>query len=59
MLVTALNFWLAQIPLAFILPRVTSLGVYGVRWAMVSGVVLGSIAYIMYFRLGRWKHKKV
>jgi len=59
MLVTALNFWLAQVPLAFLLPRVTSLGVYGVRWAMVSGMVLGSVAYIIYFRLGRWKRKKV
>jgi len=59
MLVTLLNFWLVQIPLAFFLPRVTNLGVYGVRWAMVTGIIVGAVAYITYFRLGRWKRKKV
>jgi putative MATE family efflux protein len=59
MLVTLLNFWLVQIPLASLLPRITNLGAYGVRWAMVAGMVLGSIAYIIYFRLGWWKRKKV
>ena len=59
MLITLLNFWVVQLPLAFLLPRVTALGVYGVRWAMVSGVIVAVVAYITYFRLGRWKHKKV
>ncbi len=59
MLVTLLNFWLVQIPLAFFLPKVTNLGVYGVRWAIVAGLVVGAIAYTTYFRQGRWKHKKV
>lgn len=34
MLVTMLVSWLVQIPLAFLLPRVTTLGVYGVRRAV-------------------------
>ena len=59
MLVTLLNFWLVQIPLAFFLPKVTNLGVYGVRWAIVAGLVVGAIAYTTYFRQGRWKRKKV
>ncbi len=59
MLITLLNFWLIQIPLAFFLPRVTNLGVYGVRWAIVTGILVGAVAYITYFRLGRWKHKRV
>ena len=59
MLITLLNFWVVQLPLAFLLPRVTALGVYGVRWAMVSGVIVAVVAYITYFRLGRWKNKKV
>ncbi|MEE8418756.1 MAG: MATE family efflux transporter [Dehalococcoidales bacterium] len=59
MLVTLLNFWLVQIPLAFILPKYTDLGVLGVRWAIVAGMVVGVIAYVTYFRMGRWKQKRV
>lgn len=59
MLVTLLNFWLVQIPLAFILPKYTGLGVLGVRWAIVAGMVVGVIAYVTYFKMGRWKHKRV
>jgi putative MATE family efflux protein len=53
------TIWAVQVPLAFILPEVTGLGVYGVRWAMVAGPVLGAIVYPIYFRTGRWKRKKV
>jgi len=59
MLITLLNFWLVQIPLAFLLPRFTNLGVYGVRWAMVAGAISGAIAYLVYFKVGWWKRKKV
>jgi putative MATE family efflux protein len=59
MLVTLLNFWLVQIPLAFFLPKFTNLGVYGVRWAIAAGWIAGAIAFAMYFRLGRWKQKVV
>jgi len=48
-----------QVPLAFFLPSVTNLGVYGIRWAIVAGMVVGAVAYLIYFRLGRWKLKKV
>jgi putative MATE family efflux protein len=51
--------WLVQLPLAFLLPQVTNLGVYGVRWAITAGVVVGSAAFVTYFRMGRWKRKKV
>ena len=59
MIFTLLITWLVQLPLALLIPRVTDLGVYGVRWAMVAGVVVGAIAFITYFRLGRWKRKKI
>ncbi len=59
MLVTLLMVWVVQLPLAFFLPQVTNLGVYGVRWAIVAGNVVGAVAYITYFRLGRWKRKRV
>ncbi|MFC1900315.1 MATE family efflux transporter [Chloroflexota bacterium] len=59
MLVTLLNFWCVQIPLASFLPRVGNLGVFGVRWAIVTGWIVGAIAYSIYFRMGRWKRRKV
>ncbi|MBA7496065.1 putative FMN/FAD exporter YeeO [subsurface metagenome] len=59
MLFALVIMWLVQLPLAFLLSQVTNLGVYGVRWAIVAGMLVGAIAYIIYFRLGRWKRKKV
>jgi putative MATE family efflux protein len=58
MTITITNFGV-QLLLAFILPRVTNLGAYGVRWAIVIGMVTAMIAYVIYFRTGRWHHKKV
>lgn len=57
MLVGLVTLWAVQLPLAFLLPEVANLGVYGVRWAMVAGIVVGGVAYVAYFRLGRWKRK--
>jgi len=59
MLVSLVTVWVVQLPLAFLLSQVTNLGVLGVRWAMVAGMVSGAVAYMTYFRLGRWKRKKV
>ncbi len=59
MLIGLVIVWLVQFPLAFLLTRVTEFGVYGVRWAIVAHLVVGAVAYITYFRLGRWKRKKV
>ena len=58
MLAGIVSMWGAQIPLAYILPN-TSLGVYGVRWAIVVAVWLRALTYIVYFRSGRWKRKRV
>ena len=59
MAITLLNMWLVQIPLAYFLPKMTNLGVYGVRWAMVAGMITAAIAYTIYYRFGRWKRIKV
>lgn len=59
MLFSLLMIWVVLLPLAFFLPQVTNLGMYGVRWAIVASVVAGAVAYATYFRLGRWKRKKV
>ncbi|MBI2853244.1 MAG: MATE family efflux transporter [Chloroflexi bacterium] len=59
MLVSLLSMWVVQVPLAYFLPKVAGLGAFGVRWAIVAGIVVGAIAYILYFRLGRWKRQQV
>jgi putative MATE family efflux protein len=59
MLVSLMTIWVIQIPLAYFLPRITDLGVLGVRWAMVTSSVIGSLTYTIYFHLGRWKRKTV
>jgi Na+-driven multidrug efflux pump len=59
MVVSVVTIWGMQIPLALLLPKVGSLGVYGVRWAMVVPLVTGAMVYAIYFRAGKWKRKKV
>jgi len=59
MLTTLTSMWLIQVPLAYYLPRYTDLGVYGVRWAIVSAIVLRAVIYSTYFKSGRWKRKRV
>ena len=59
MIISMAIIWILQLPVAFLLSKYTSLGVYGVRWAMVVSTVSGAIAYVVYFRLGRWKTKRV
>ncbi len=59
MWVTLLTMVGVMVPLAYLLPNYTSLEVYGVRWAMVSGNILRAIIYVIYFRTGKWKTKKV
>ncbi len=59
MVVTLLTMWGIQVPLAYSIPRISNLGVYGVRWGMVSGNVMRAVIYTIYFKLGRWKRKQV
>jgi putative MATE family efflux protein len=59
LLITLLTFWLVNMPLAYYLPRVTDLGVDGIRWAMVVRTLVLAVAFTIYFKLGIWKRKKV
>jgi len=59
MLISLMMIWIVQVPLAYLLPRWTDFGVYGVRWALVIGIFAGAVAYIIYFQIGRWKQKRV
>ncbi|MFC1891888.1 MATE family efflux transporter, partial [Thermodesulfobacteriota bacterium] len=59
MLFEIINMWVIIIPLSLLLPRVTDLGMYGPRWAITIGTMATGIAMLLYFRLGKWKSKKV
>jgi putative MATE family efflux protein len=59
MIISIVSIWAIQIPLAFVLSQWDTLGFYGIRWAMVAGSVFGAIAYLIYFRKGLWKTKRV
>jgi putative MATE family efflux protein len=52
-------YWVIQLPLALLLPNVNGLGVLGIRWAVTAGIAAGVVVYTTYFRMGRWKLKKV
>jgi Na+-driven multidrug efflux pump len=53
------TIWMLQVPLAYFLPKATGLGVFAVRWAIVSADATRAIIYAIYFRMGRWQRKKV
>jgi Na+-driven multidrug efflux pump len=59
MLISLFNMWVIQVPMAYALPHYTSLGALGVRWALVAGHLTSAIAYLAYFKGGRWQRKNV
>jgi putative MATE family efflux protein len=59
MIISIGMIWCIQLPLAYLLSHIGGLGVFGVRWAIVATTVAGAIAYVAYFRMGRWKAKKI
>ncbi len=59
MLTALIALWLVQMPLAYFMPRVTNLGVYGVRWAIITSEVVMAVTYAIYFKMGRWQRKRV
>ena len=46
--------WLVEIPLAFSLANLTSLGEFGVPWAIVIGMSLLLLAFLLYYAKGEW-----
>ncbi len=59
MIVAVSTVLLVTLPMAFFLSKYTSLGVFGVRWAMASEMVVQAIIFTIYFRTGKWKTKYV
>jgi putative MATE family efflux protein len=60
MITTLITTWLITVPLAYFLPRlIPELGVYGIRWGMITGVVIPAVVFTIYFKTGRWKYRNV
>jgi putative MATE family efflux protein len=59
MIISLVISWAIQLPLAYLLSKYTGMGVFGVRWGMAAGMVIGAIAFTIYFKTGRWKRKRV
>jgi len=59
MVISLVMVWVVQIPLAYFLTQVGNLGADGVRWGLVIGLGVAAVASVVYFRMGKWKYKKV
>jgi putative MATE family efflux protein len=59
MVISIAVIWAVQLPLAFLLSRITGLEVFGIRWAMAAGMGFSTIAYLIYYLSGKWKTKKI
>ncbi len=59
MIISLATVWLIQLPLAYFLPDITGLGIYGIRWAMVISTFTGAMAYTTWFIIGKWKTRQV
>jgi putative MATE family efflux protein len=59
MFISIITTWVITIPLAYFLPRYTSWGAIGIRWAMTASIIVGALANIVYFQTGRWKTRRV
>jgi putative MATE family efflux protein len=59
MITNFISMWGFQIGLGYVLSRYTDLGVIGLRWGISIGVMVRAVIYVLYFRTGRWKNKRV
>jgi Na+-driven multidrug efflux pump len=53
------TMWGIQLPLAYFLPKIFNNGVFGVMWAMVIALSVRAVAYLIYFKTGKWKTRRV
>jgi len=59
MVITLIGFWGFQIPLAWLLPKITELGQFGIPWAITVSMVVRVALFIPYSRSERWLRVKV
>jgi len=59
MVINVLALWLVQLPLAYLLSRIVSLGTDGIWWAMVAGWAVQLVLMTLRYRQGRWKLTRI
>ncbi|MCJ7702118.1 MAG: MATE family efflux transporter [Anaerolineales bacterium] len=59
MMVNLLTLWGVEIILALVLSRWMGLGTDGIWWARAIANIANGLLFAVWFRLGRWKHRKV
>lgn len=59
LIASLVTMWGIQLPLAYFLPKIFNIGVFGVMWAMVIALSLRGIAYLIYYKTGKWKTRRV
>jgi putative MATE family efflux protein len=59
MIVTMSTVLVVTLPVAYVLSKYTSLGVFGVRWGMAIEMIVQAVIFTIYFRTGKWKTKYV
>jgi putative MATE family efflux protein len=54
MIITLATVWVIDIPIAFVLSQYTSLGEFGVAWAIVIGMTARLLGFIWFYFRGAW-----
>lgn len=54
MIITVSTMWAFEIPLAYALANFTSLGQFGLAWAIVAGMTLRLVLFTWYYFSERW-----
>jgi putative MATE family efflux protein len=59
MVISVVTTWVITMPFAYYLSKHTSYGAIGIRWALTASVIAGAAANVVYFRMGKWKTRRV
>lgn len=59
MIISIVTTWGITMPFAYILSKHTSYGAIGIRWALTASTIVGATANVIYFRMGKWKTRRV
>jgi putative MATE family efflux protein len=59
MVISLVSQWLLQFPMSYIMCMHTPLGVAGIWWGFPAANLIATLVTIIWFKGGRWKHKKL
>ena len=59
MIISIVTTWAITMPFAYFLSKNTNYGAIGIRWALTASVIAGAVGNVIYFRMGKWKTRRV